>query len=238
MNFWILRQIPFQSQRHGASLQFHLWPINAGQGNQMLPVPAAAILFDQGGIGKQINGTFKKMDGAAPRCGDAERVPFVAATGISHKVCPYASQVCVPGLAIPIQPHENRIVVGKAFIQPPGANAEINEFRINATATQVGINPACIRTGPWQQQHLWFYQFRRCLPGQIGCLPGDPLHGFRKGQLSDLDKIIQRIVAAKATGKPVPFPIGDFEGIMLPCAVMLAADVNQFVGFAGSQVCQ
>lgn len=105
MNFWILRQIPFQSQRRGAFLQFHLWPINAGQGNQMLPVPAAAILFDQGGIGKQINGTFKKMDSAAPRCGDAERVPFVAATqSLSLRLLGLRTWACYTDPA-PRKPH-------------------------------------------------------------------------------------------------------------------------------------
>ena len=145
----------FQRQRHGAFLQFFLRLVDTCQRHQMLPVPAAAIHLHKSGIGQQIDGTFKEVNGIAARCRDAEREPFVATAGIAHKIRPQTSQVGVPGLVIPVQPDENRIVMGRAFIQPPRLNAEINEFGINAAAAKLGVDTAGAGTGLGQQQNLW-----------------------------------------------------------------------------------
>ena len=120
----------------------------------MLPVPVAAIHFHEGCVGQKIDGTFKEVNGITAQCGDAEREPLVAPAGIAYKVCPQASEVGIPGLIILVQPDENRIVMGRAFIQPPRLDAEINEVRINATAAQIGMDTACTVTGLGQQQHL------------------------------------------------------------------------------------
>ena len=48
----MLRQIPFQRQRHGAFLQFLFGLVDPGQRNQMLPVPISTVHFHEGGIGQ------------------------------------------------------------------------------------------------------------------------------------------------------------------------------------------
>lgn len=100
------------------------------------------------------------------------------------------------------------------------------------------MDTAGIGIGLGQQQHLGFLRLGLGLPGLVCHLPGDPLHGFHKGHFFHLNEIVQRIVAAKATGEPVPFPVGDFQGIMLTGTVVVAADMHQFIGFTGFQISQ
>ena len=178
------------------------------------------------------------MNGIAARCGDAEREPLITAVGIANEISTHSSEVCIPGLVVLIQPDEYRIVVGRAFVQPPRLDAEINEVRINAPAAKIGMDTVRAGTGLGQQQHLGLLRLGLGLPGLVCHLPGDPLHGFHEGDLPHLNEIVQRIVAAEATGEPVPFSVGDFQGIMLAGAVVVAADVYQLVGFTGFQIGQ
>ena len=147
----MLGQIAFQRQRHGAFLQFLLWFINACQRSQMLPVPVASIHLYEGCVGQKINGALKQVNGVAARCRDAKGEPLVASGGITNKISPKPSQVCVPGLVVLVQPDENRIVVRAAFVQSPRPDAEINEVRVNATAAKIGIDTACAGAGLGQQ---------------------------------------------------------------------------------------
>ena len=180
----------------------------------------------------------KKYFRSAKDYHDLQREPFVAPIRIAYKIRPETSQAGVPWLAILVQPDENRIVVGCAFIQPPRLDAEINEVRINAPAAKIGMDTVRAGTGLGQQQHLGLLRLGLGLPGLVCHLPGDPLHGFHEGDLPHLNEIVQRIVAAEATGEPVPFSVGDFQGIMLAGAVVVAADVYQLVGFTGFQIGQ
>ena len=50
----------------------------------------------------------------------------------------------------------------------------------------------------------------------------DSHNGFdclRKGQLFDLNEIVQRGIAADPTGKPAPFAVGNFQAVVLTGAV-------------------
>lgn len=153
----------------------------------MLPVPVAAVHPHKSCVGQKIDGTLKEMDGIATRCRDTEREPLVAPAGIANEISAQSSEVCVPGLVVPVQTDENGIVVGCAFIQPPRLDAEINEVRINATAAKIGTDTAYIGIGMGQQQHLGLLWFRGMgLPGLICHLPGNPLYCFHKGNLFTL----------------------------------------------------
>ena len=214
MNVGMFGQIAFQRQRHGAFLQLIFWLVDACQRNQMLSVPVAAVHFHEGGIGQKINGAFKQVDGIAARCRDTEREPLVAPAGIANEISANSSEVGVSGLVVLVHPDEYCIVVGCAFIQPPRLDAEINEVRINATAAKIAMDTAGIGIGRGQQQHLGFLRLGLGLSGLVCHQPSDPLHGFHEGDFFHLYEIIQRIVAAEATGEPVPFPVGDFQGII------------------------
>ena len=104
-------------------------------------------------------------------------------------------------------------------------------------ADHVGGAPA----GLGQGQHPGFLFFRLGLgrTGQGGeILAHQGLHRLGKGKALDFDKIVQGRLAADPTGKPIPFPVADFQAVMLTGAVGVAADVYQFMGVEPLEVGQ
>ena len=62
------------------------------------------------------------------------------------------------------------------------------------------------------------------------------LHGLHKRDALDLYEIVQGRASPDATGKPVPFAVGDFEAVMLTGTVGAAAEVYQLLRLIGFEV--
>ena len=118
----------------------------------LLPVITGHLL--QGGIGQQINGTFKEMNRPASGSRNGERETLVAATGLPFEIRADATQICIPGIPLGILAHKDHIVVGIAFIDAACADAEINDFRINAPAPQIGYRTIRRQVDPGHQQRF------------------------------------------------------------------------------------
>ena len=68
---------------------------------------------------------------------NTERKPLIAAVGFAFEIGADATQICIPGLVILIKANENNIVMGIAFIQPPGRDTVVDQLRVYATANKV-----------------------------------------------------------------------------------------------------
>ena len=87
---------------------------------------------------------------------DTERKPFITSAGFTYEVRADTPKGGIPGLAISIQTHENHIVIGKAFVDPAGLEAVVNQFGIDAPAAKIIKSMGGTTADLGQQQYLWF----------------------------------------------------------------------------------
>ena len=62
--------------------------------------------------------------------------------------------------------------------------------------------------------------------------------GFDYDQILHFNEIIQGVVSAEASGKPIPLSVGDFQRIMLPGTVVAITDLHQLPRLTGFQITQ
>ena len=175
---------------------------------------------------------------AVHRCGDAEGKAFVAAAGLALEVCSDAAQVGIAGLAVLVLPDEHDIVILLALIEPPGGQAEIQQIAVDAASSQIVHRMGRAAAGLRETQRLHFvrlWRTRSC--GRRDCAPAYyDLHGLRERDALDLYEIVQGRAPSDATGKPVPFSVGDFEAVMLTGTVGASPEMHQLLWLIGLEV--
>ena len=164
---------------------------------------------------------------------------FVAAGGLGFEPAEGASQRPVVGLAHPVIAHKQGVFILTGLKQQLLFDAVVDDLRMDPAPLQIRFHRITAAVHIRQQQAALFGHHRRFW-GRVGPQrrAGQLAHGLREGHLLDLHQIIQRIPSADASGEPMPFPIGDFQTVMLPGAIGAAGDMDQLAGLIGLQIAQ
>ena len=109
---------------------------------------------------------------------------------------------------------------------------------MDAPAFQVADNRIGVVISLRKQKSFGFLLWSRCGNCLGERFPLNGFHGLQKGTALDFYEIVKGCLAANLSGKPVPFPVADFERIVFFGAVGIAGYLYQLVRFIDLKVCQ
>ena len=89
-----------------------------------------------------------------------------------------------------------------------------------------------------EQKPLGFLLWSRCGNCFWNRCSLNDFHSLQKGTALDLYKIVKGCFAANLSGEPVPFPVADFQRIMLFGAIGIAGHFYELVRLINSKVGQ
>ena len=117
-------------------------------------------------------------------------------------------------------------------------NAVVYDDRMDPTAFEILFRVVRIFFQFGHQELSRFLLFRSIGKGRsLHSAPAhEKLHRLRKGVVLYLNEIIQGGYPADTSGKPVPFPVADLQGIMLSGTVIVPGYPDQISGFVRLQV--
>ena len=125
-----------------------------------------------------------------------------------------------------------------ALINAPGLDAVVQNFLVNAPASEISHHRPVVRGGRRQEQVLGFFlPSNRCKGRRRDSGPADNgFHCLQKRAALDFDEVVQCTVTADPTGEPAPFAIGNTQAVVFPGAVDVAGNVDKLLRLAGLQI--
>ena len=164
-------------------------------------------------------------------CGDGERVVLVAARHLALEVPQRPPQGSVAHVALPVIPSEQGVVILLRFKKQFVFQAVVQNDRVDAASHEIIQNSVVIAVQLWHEKFSGWGRFGGGMRnGRQYCRPPNKrFHRLGKRKALDFNEIVQGRLAADPTGKPVPFPVADFQTVMLTGAIGAAADVYQFM---------